>query len=99
MTDLREDVAVSTPRTAFLVDVDDTLLDNDRFRDDLERHLDLFALDDHVLRRSPHQLNPVQLQRVEQRQHRAQDAHEIPRLLVTIGRGSVESGRLDAVDR
>ena len=40
MTDLREDVAVSAPRTAFLVDVDDTLLDNDRFRDDLERHLE-----------------------------------------------------------
>jgi len=40
MTELREDVAVSVPRTAFLVDVDDTLLDNDRFRDDLERHLE-----------------------------------------------------------
>ena len=40
MTDLREDVAVSAPRTAFLVDVDDTLLDNDRFREDLERHLE-----------------------------------------------------------
>src|SRR5262245_56541182 len=40
MTELGEDVAVSAPRTAFLVDVDDTLLDNDRFRDDLERHLE-----------------------------------------------------------
>jgi hypothetical protein len=40
MTDLREDVAVSVPPTAFLVDVDDTLLDNDRFREDLELHLD-----------------------------------------------------------
>jgi len=40
MTDLREDVAVSALRTAFLVDVDDTLLDNDRFREDLERHLE-----------------------------------------------------------
>jgi len=40
MTELREDVAMSAPRTAFLVDVDDTLLDNDRFRDDLEQHLE-----------------------------------------------------------
>ena len=40
MTDLREDVPVSAPCTAFLVDVDDTLLDNDRFREDLARHLD-----------------------------------------------------------
>jgi len=40
MTDLRKDVPVSAPRTAFLVDVDDTLLDNDRFRDDLEQHLE-----------------------------------------------------------
>ena len=31
---------MSAPRTAFLVDVDDTLLDNDRFRDDLEHHLE-----------------------------------------------------------
>jgi len=31
---------VSAPCTAFLVDVDDTLLDNDRFREDLERHLE-----------------------------------------------------------
>ena len=31
---------MSAPRTAFLVDVDDTLLDNDRFRDDLEQHLE-----------------------------------------------------------
>jgi len=40
MTDLRQDVAMSAPRSAFLVDVDDTLLDNDRFRDDLEQHLE-----------------------------------------------------------
>lgn len=40
MTDLREDVAVSVPAATFLVDVDDTLLDNDRIRDDLERYLD-----------------------------------------------------------
>jgi FMN phosphatase YigB (HAD superfamily) len=40
MTDLREDVVVSALPAAFLVDVDDTLLDNDRFREDLERHLD-----------------------------------------------------------
>jgi phosphoglycolate phosphatase-like HAD superfamily hydrolase len=40
MTDVREDVAMSAPRTAFLVDVDDTLLDNDRFRDDLQQHLE-----------------------------------------------------------
>jgi len=41
MTELREDVPVSVPRSplTFLVDVDDTLLDNDRFRDDLERYL------------------------------------------------------------
>ena len=31
---------MSAPCTTFLVDVDDTLLDNDRFRDDLERHLE-----------------------------------------------------------
>jgi len=31
---------MSAPRTTFLVDVDDTLLDNDRFRDDLEQHLE-----------------------------------------------------------
>ena len=31
---------MSAPRSAFLVDVDDTLLDNDRFRDDLEQHLE-----------------------------------------------------------
>ena len=31
---------MSAPRTAFLVDVDDTLLDNDRFRDDLGQHLE-----------------------------------------------------------
>jgi len=40
MTELREDVAVSVPPATFLVDVDDTLLDNDRFRDDLEGWLD-----------------------------------------------------------
>ena len=40
MTELREDVAVSVPAATFLVDVDDTLLDNDRIRDDLERYLD-----------------------------------------------------------
>jgi FMN phosphatase YigB (HAD superfamily) len=40
MTDVREDVPMSAPRTAFLVDVDDTLLDNDRFRDDLGQHLE-----------------------------------------------------------
>ena len=31
---------MSVPAATFLVDVDDTLLDNDRIRDDLERHLD-----------------------------------------------------------
>jgi FMN phosphatase YigB (HAD superfamily) len=40
MTQLREDVAVRAQATTFLVDVDDTLLDNDCIRDDLERHLD-----------------------------------------------------------
>ena len=41
MTDLREDVAVSvTQPVTFLVDVDDTLIDNDRFRDDLVEHLE-----------------------------------------------------------
>ena len=40
MTQLREDVAVTARTTTFLVDVDDTLLDNDRIRDDLEHHLD-----------------------------------------------------------
>jgi len=38
MTELREDVAVSVPVT-FLVDVDNTLLDNDRIRADFEAHL------------------------------------------------------------
>jgi FMN phosphatase YigB (HAD superfamily) len=38
MTQLREDVAVTAPVT-FLVDVDNTLLDNDRIRDDFEEHL------------------------------------------------------------
>jgi hypothetical protein len=38
MTELREDVAVNTPVT-FLVDVDNTLLDNDRIRADFEAHL------------------------------------------------------------
>ena len=40
MTELREDVAVSVQSATFLVDVDDTLLDNDRIRDDIERYLD-----------------------------------------------------------
>ena len=40
MTELREDVSVSVHPVAFLVDVDDTLLDNDRIRDDIEAHLD-----------------------------------------------------------
>jgi hypothetical protein len=31
---------VSAPDAAFLVDVDDTLLDNDRVRDDIERHVE-----------------------------------------------------------
>jgi FMN phosphatase YigB (HAD superfamily) len=40
MTELREDVAVSaTQHVTFLVDVDDTLFDNDRFRSDLAEHL------------------------------------------------------------
>ena len=41
MTDVREDVTVPAHRDSvvFLVDVDDTLLDNDRFRDDVEAHL------------------------------------------------------------
>ena len=41
MTDVREDVTVPPHRASvvFLVDVDDTLLDNDRFRDDVEAHL------------------------------------------------------------
>ena len=40
MTDLREDVRVSVPDVTFLVDVDNTLLDNDRLREDLERHVE-----------------------------------------------------------
>jgi FMN phosphatase YigB (HAD superfamily) len=40
MTKLREDVAMSAHPATFLVDVDDTLLDNDRIRDDIERHLE-----------------------------------------------------------
>lgn len=41
MTELREDVAVSvTQPVTFLVDVDDTLIDNDRFRSDLGEHLE-----------------------------------------------------------
>jgi hypothetical protein len=40
MTELREDVSMSAPSATFLVDVDDTLLDNDRIREDLERYLD-----------------------------------------------------------
>ena len=41
MTDVREDVTVPahSGNAVFLVDVDDTLLDNDRFREDLEAHL------------------------------------------------------------
>jgi FMN phosphatase YigB (HAD superfamily) len=41
MTDVREDVTVPSHRdpVVFLVDVDDTLLDNDRFRDDVEAYL------------------------------------------------------------
>jgi FMN phosphatase YigB (HAD superfamily) len=39
MTELREDVTMSAPPLVFLVDVDDTLLDNDRIRDDFEEHL------------------------------------------------------------
>ena len=41
MTDVREDVTVPSRRdpVVFLVDVDDTLLDNDRFRDDVEAHV------------------------------------------------------------
>jgi phosphoglycolate phosphatase-like HAD superfamily hydrolase len=39
MTELREDVAMSVHRVVFLVDVDDTLLDNDRIRSDIEEHL------------------------------------------------------------
>jgi len=41
MTDVREDVTVPPHRDSvvFLVDVDDTLLDNDRFREDVEAHL------------------------------------------------------------
>ena len=41
MTDVREDVTVPPHRdtVVFLVDVDDTLLDNDRFREDVESHL------------------------------------------------------------
>ncbi len=41
MTDVREDVTVpaDSAEVVFLVDVDDTLLDNDRFREDVEAHL------------------------------------------------------------
>jgi len=39
MTQLREDVVVGVPNIVFLVDVDDTLLDNDRVRVDFEEHL------------------------------------------------------------
>jgi phosphoglycolate phosphatase-like HAD superfamily hydrolase len=39
MTELREDVRVGASALTFLVDVDNTLLDNDRFRTDLEEHL------------------------------------------------------------
>lgn len=40
MTELREDVAVNVPAATFLVDVDDTLLDNDRIREDIVAHLE-----------------------------------------------------------
>jgi hypothetical protein len=40
MTNLREDVRVALPSVTFLVDVDDTLLDNDRIRADFEEHLE-----------------------------------------------------------
>jgi FMN phosphatase YigB (HAD superfamily) len=39
MTQLRQDVVVSVPNLVFLVDVDDTLLDNDRVRVDFEAEL------------------------------------------------------------
>jgi len=39
MTDLREDVPMTAPHLTFLVDVDNTLLDNDRVRDDFQEHL------------------------------------------------------------
>jgi FMN phosphatase YigB (HAD superfamily) len=39
MTELRQDVAMSMPPVTFLVDVDDTLLDNDVIRSDLQAHL------------------------------------------------------------
>lgn len=39
MTKLREDVLMSSSPLVFLVDVDDTLLDNDRIRVDFEEHL------------------------------------------------------------
>jgi FMN phosphatase YigB (HAD superfamily) len=41
MTDVREDVTVpaQSENVVFLVDVDDTLLDNDRFREDVEAQL------------------------------------------------------------
>lgn len=38
MPDVREDALVGSP-VVFLVDVDNTLLDNDRFREDLREHL------------------------------------------------------------
>jgi hypothetical protein len=39
MTELREDVVVKVHQLVFLVDVDDTLLDNDAIRVDFEQHL------------------------------------------------------------
>jgi FMN phosphatase YigB (HAD superfamily) len=39
MTELREDVAMSAKPVVFLVDVDDTLLDNDRIRSDFQERL------------------------------------------------------------
>jgi hypothetical protein len=40
MTNLREDVRVTVAPVTFLVDVDDTLLDNDRIRADVEEYLE-----------------------------------------------------------
>jgi hypothetical protein len=40
MTELRQDVRMTLRPVAFLVDVDDTLLDNDRIRADFEEHLE-----------------------------------------------------------
>src|SRR4026208_1743040 len=40
MTELRDDVRMTLRPVALLVDVDDTLLDNDRIRADFEEHLE-----------------------------------------------------------